>query len=121
MTDAPFRVDSNGGDGDTSLAWVIPLNKSDTVKVETDRVQRKPNQPYTGRRIGRRAIVGPMGVHRHPNAVGTHSFGRKRDDGATQVMRMHNERLSRHCGRVEGQHKPEEPRRTGRKVLSASV
>ena len=25
MTDVPFRVDSNGGGGDTSLAWVIPL------------------------------------------------------------------------------------------------
>ena len=25
MTDTPFRVDSNGGGGDTSLAWAIPL------------------------------------------------------------------------------------------------
>ncbi len=25
MIDAPFRVDSNGGGGDTSLAWVILL------------------------------------------------------------------------------------------------
>jgi hypothetical protein len=95
MTDAPFRADSNGGGGDTSLAWVMTLNKSDSVRGETDRVQRKPNQPYMGRRIGRWALVGPMGVHRHPNAVRTHSYGRKRDDGATQVMRMHNDRFSR--------------------------
>ena len=25
MTEAPFRVDSNGGGGETSLAWVVPL------------------------------------------------------------------------------------------------
>ena len=25
IADAPFRVDSNDGDGDISLAWVIPL------------------------------------------------------------------------------------------------
>ena len=83
MTDAPFRVDSNGGGRDTSLAWVIPLDKSDSVRIETDRVQRKLKQPYMGRGIGGRALVGPMGIHRHPNAVRDRSYGRKRDDGAT--------------------------------------